>query len=175
MSSKTMLKAFVLCTMLFLTHVSYSQNKVVSGKVTDSKDGSPLPGVTVNAKNSTVATQTATDGSFSIHVPAASRSLVFSFVGFVSQEVSVQGKSTVNVSLVLTSTSLGEVVVVGYGTQRKRDVTASISKISADKIANVPAPSFESALAGKAAGVQVLLLMDWLVVLPLSVSGVSIL
>ena len=155
MPRKTLLKAVVLCTMLFLSHVSYSQNKVVSGKVTDSKDGSPLPGVTVNAKNSTVSTQTTTDGSFSISVPAASKSLVFSSVGFDRQEVSIQGKITANVSLISTATSLGEVVVVGYGTQRKRDVTASISKITADKIANVPAPSFESALAGKAAGVQV--------------------
>ena len=155
MSCKTMLKAFVLCAMFFLPHVAYSQNKVISGKVVDSKDGSPLQGVTVNAKNSTTTTVTGTDGTFSLSIPATAKSLVFSYVGFGLQEVSIQGKTTANVSMVSNNTSLGEVVVVGYGTQRKKDVTASISKITADKIANVPAPSFESALAGKAAGVQV--------------------
>lgn len=155
MPRKTLLKAVVLCTMLFLSHVSYSQNKVVSGKVTDSRDGSGIAGVTVNAKGTSVRTQTDENGTFSITIPTTVKNLVFTSVGFSTREVAVQGKQTVSVSLEVSNTSLGEVVVVGYGTQRKRDVTASISKINADKIANVPAPSFESALAGKAAGVQV--------------------
>lgn len=147
-------QALMVFSMLFLSQFSYSQNKAVSGKVTD-PTGNPLVGVTVSARGSRVSAVTNAEGSFTISVPASVKTLVFSFVGFASKDVNIEGQTSIGISLVQTNTSLGEVVVVGYGTQRKRDVTASISKVTADKIANVPAPSFESALAGKAAGVQV--------------------
>ena len=125
-----MLKAFVLCAMFFLPHVAFSQNKVISGKVVDSKDGSPLQGVTVNARNSTTTTVTATDGTFRLSIPATAKSLVFSYVGFGLQEVSIQGTTTANVSMVSNNTSLGEVVVVGYGTQKKATTPYYLNQVN---------------------------------------------
>lgn len=154
MSSQNLIKAACVCMLLIVAQVSFSQEKVVTGKVSDSRDNSAVQGATVSGKDKRLAVQTAADGTFRISVPAGATTLVISSVGYGTQEVAISS-SPVNVSLVLTNASLGEVVVVGYGTQRKRDVTASISRITADKIANVPSPSFESALAGKAAGVQV--------------------
>ena len=138
----------------FLATIAQAQTKQVSGRVTDAS-GAALGGVTVAARGSNTATTTADDGSFSFSVPQNTTALVFTYVGFERAEVSLAGRSSVTVQLTAASSSLNEVVVVGYGTQRKRDVTASISKIGSEKIVNVPAPSFESALAGKAAGVQV--------------------
>jgi TonB-dependent starch-binding outer membrane protein SusC len=139
--------------MVLLSAVAFAQT-AVSGKVTDSKDGAPVAGATVTVKGAKVATKTAADGTFTISVPA-NATLIITSVGFGSTEVSVAGKSSLDVSLVQSNQQLNEVVVVGYGTQRKKDLTGSIVKIGSDKIANVPAPSFESALAGKAAGVQI--------------------
>jgi len=139
---------------LFLCAGAASAQTQVSGKITDAKDGTPLPGITVTLKGTKTATQTSSDGSYKINVPSANSMLIISSSGYTSQEISPGGAST-NVALVQNSQQLNEVVVVGYGTQKKREVTGSIVKIGADKIANVPAPSFESALAGKAAGVSV--------------------
>ena len=143
----------VFLILLLVVGSAYGQS-TVSGKVTDAKDGTPLPAVTVTVKGTKTATQTSSDGSFKINVPSASSTLVITSAGFSSQEITPAG-SPLNVALVQNSRQLNEVVVVGYGSQRKREVTGSIVKIGADKIANVPAPSFESALAGKAAGVSV--------------------
>ena len=139
---------------LLLSTAANAQTKPVSGRVTDA-NGVGLAGVTVAAKGTNTVTTTSEDGSFSLAVPQATTALVFTSVGFERTEIALNNQTTFNVRLTASSSNLNEVVVVGYGTQRKRDVTASISKIGADKIVNVPAPSFESALAGKAAGVQV--------------------
>ena len=90
--------------------MSYAQNKVVTGKVTDSKDGAGIQGVTVTAKGTRTATQTGADGSFNISVGATVKELVFSSVGFATQEVSIDGKTSVNVSLVVTNATLNEVL-----------------------------------------------------------------
>jgi TonB-dependent starch-binding outer membrane protein SusC len=154
MCRKILQKTLVLCTVLFLSLVSYSQNKVVSGKVTDSKDGSALPGVTVTGKGTTIATQTAADGSFSVTVPATVNALVFSSIGFVDQEMSIVGKNSVNISLASTNASLGEVVVVGYGTRQKKDLTGSVSSITAKDFNKGSITTPEQLIAGKVAGVQ---------------------
>lgn len=155
MSCRKLPKAIVLCTILFFSIISFSQNKTITGKVTDA-NGAPLQGVTVTGKGSRNAISTNAAGTFSLSVPAGVNVLVFTSIGFERKEADISSKTFVEISMKATvASNLNEVVVVGYGTQRKRDVTASISKIGADKIANVPAPSFESALAGKAAGVQV--------------------
>ncbi|HYE56481.1 MAG TPA: SusC/RagA family TonB-linked outer membrane protein, partial [Chitinophagaceae bacterium] len=122
--------------------------------VTDSQNGAPIIGASVVPKGSTRGTSTDNQGNFSLSVPSNTTALIVSFVGYGQQEIAIRG-TNVNISMAPAGSSMNEVVVVGYGTQRKRDVTASISKISSDKIGLVPAPSFESAMAGKAAGVQV--------------------
>jgi TonB-dependent starch-binding outer membrane protein SusC len=155
MSRKTVLKASVFITLLLLTHLSYSQIKVISGKVTDSKDGSGLAGVTVNAKNSSISTQTSVDGSFSISIPAAVKSLSFSSVGFVNQEVSLEGKSTMNVSMAIVNTALSEVVVIGYGTRQKKDLTGAVTSITAKDFNKGSITTPEQLIAGKVAGVQI--------------------
>lgn len=156
MSSKRLLKTASLIVLLFAAQFSFAQNKVISGKVSDSKDASPLPGVTITIKGSRSGVQTKADGTYSITVTPSATALIFSSVGFNTQEIAIGSNAVLNVQMVINNTSLGEVVVIGYGTQKRKEVTGSIVKVGSDKIANVPAPSFESALAGKAAGVQVI-------------------
>lgn len=145
----------VLLCMLLATLFSYAQNKTVTGKVTDAKDGSPLPGVSIVPKGSAKGTTSGADGSFHITVPAATRTLIFSSIGFGSRQIDLSG-DMINVQLSATNTAMNEVIVVGYGTQRKREVTGAISRVGGDKISEIPVPSFEAALEGRAPGVQVI-------------------
>src|SRR5882757_9155098 len=115
MSCKNLLKAVVLPTLLFLSQLSYSQDRVITGKVTDSKDGSGVAGVNVTPKSGTGGTQTDADGSYRISVNPSVTVLIFSSVGFATQEVSINGKTSVSVSLTGSVSSLNEVVVIGYG------------------------------------------------------------
>lgn len=156
MTAKRLLPVRIALSFLLflLTQAAWSQDRVVTGKVTDAQNGAPIVGASVVPKGSTTGTSTDAQGVFTLRVPNNINTLVVSSVGFGQQEITIRG-TTVNVSMSSAGNSLNEVVVVGYGTQRKRDITASISKVTSDKIASVPAPSFESALAGKAAGVQV--------------------
>src|SRR3982751_2600262 len=112
MLRKHLLSALLLCSMLIVFQNSYSQNKEITGRVTDSKDGSGLSGATVSAKGSTTGTQTGADGSFRLSVPASATTLVFTSVGFITQEISIDGKSSISVSLAINNASLGEVIVV---------------------------------------------------------------
>lgn len=128
-------------------------DKTVSGTVTDEK-GSPLAGVTVVVKNSTVGTVTDATGHYSLAVPDDAV-LVVSFIGFETKEVPVAGGTTINVVLTLSQSGLNEVVVVGYGTQKKSDLTGSISQIGAQKLMDKPSFNVGQALQGKISGVQV--------------------
>jgi len=141
--------------LLFVVEISFSQS-VVTGKVTDSKDGTAVQGVTVTAKGTRTATQTSADGSFSISVPASVKSLVFTSVGFASQEISIEGRTSLNVSLVVTNASLNEVVVTGYGTSKRKDLTGSIATVTAKDFqkGNITTP--EQLIAGKVAGVSII-------------------
>ncbi|HYF30452.1 MAG TPA: TonB-dependent receptor [Chitinophagaceae bacterium] len=133
----------------------FAQDRTVSGKVTDSKDGTPLAGVSVTVKGSSTGVQTDANGNFSISVPANARTLVFSYVGFGSEEASIRNSNTVDIALTSDDRRLQEVVVVGYGTQRRKAVTAAITKVDVTDINNLVTPSFDKQLAGRAAGVQV--------------------
>ncbi len=126
----------------------------VKGKVTD-EGKHPLEGVTVQVKGSNTFSATKKDGSFTIVAPSANSILILSFVGFREQEVPIDGKSEVNLSLTPTATSLNDVVVVGYGAQKKSDVTGALSRITADVIQERPSQNVLQALQGKAAGVTV--------------------
>lgn len=152
-----MRKLVVLMLLLLVTSSILGQDKTITGKVTDEKDGTPLEGVSVTVKGTTVGTTTGIDGSFRLSVPTSARVLVFTYVNFASQEITIGNRTDFAVKMVSEEKALSEVVVVGFGTVRKKDVTASISTVGADKIRNVPVQSFEQALSGKAAGLNVTL------------------
>ena len=145
-----------ICMMLCFAVISvtaFAQTQV-TGVVTNVKDGLPAQGVTVSVKGTKTAVQTNADGSFSISAPA-NGTLVFTSISFGRQEVAVGGKSSVAVSLNPSTTSLDEVVVVGYGTQQRKYMTGSVSKIDSKAFTSTPAPSFDAALQGRAPGLQV--------------------
>jgi TonB-linked SusC/RagA family outer membrane protein len=140
--------------LLVVSLSAHAQTTQVTGKVTDVEGGLPLPGVTVTVKGTTVTTTTSINGSYSIK--AASNSvLVFTFIGYTTQEAPVSGSSTINAIMSTDNKTLSEVVVVGYGTQKRTDLTGSISSVNAATIAKVPVTSLEQSLQGRAAGVQV--------------------
>ncbi|MCB9054808.1 MAG: SusC/RagA family TonB-linked outer membrane protein [Chitinophagales bacterium] len=155
MSFKAFLKAASVLMLSFVVHVSFAQNKVITGKLTDSKDGSSLAGVTISAKGSTIATQSQGDGTYSFSVPESVTVLVFSFVGYNTQEVTLNGRTSVDVVMVLSNASLGEVVVVSYGTRRRGDLTGSVTAITSKDFQKGNINSAEQLLQGKAAGLQI--------------------
>ncbi|MEM9830549.1 MAG: TonB-dependent receptor [Bacteroidota bacterium] len=131
-----------------------AQSTEVNGQVSSEEEGL-LPGVNVLVKGTTVGTVTDINGNYSISVPSEESILVFSSIGFVSQEVPVANRSTVNVELVPDIQSLSEVVVVGYGTQKRADVTGAVSSIKAEDINNIVTGNPTQALQGRSAGVRV--------------------
>lgn len=131
----------------------FAQNVTVTGKVTDAT-GTPLAGASVKATGSSVTVVTSSEGSFSIKVPAATKSLLIKYTGMEDQVVAVTGQP-LQIVMKASTSNLNEVVVVGYGTKLKRDVTGSVSSVGAKEIANTPATSFESAIQGRAPGVAV--------------------
>ncbi len=151
-----MRKILLLGLMLFLVNaMAFAQGRVITGTVTSTEDGLGVPGATVLVKGTTIGTATGIDGKYSINVPAGSNVLVFTFVGLTSQEVNIGNRSTINVALESDITALSEVIVTGYGTQPKREVTGAVSSVKGDAIQNLPLQSFDRALQGRASGVQV--------------------
>ena len=153
---KKLTKAIGLMMMLALvSQVSLAQTKVITGKVTDSRTGAAVAGVSVTPKGGGGGTQTGADGSYRISVESSVTTLVFSSVGFTEQEVSIAGKTSADVSLLINNTSLSEVVVIGYGTAKKKDLTGSITTVTSKDFqrGNITTP--EQLIAGKVAGVQI--------------------
>ena len=128
--------------------------KTVTGIINDQK-GIPLPGVSVKAKGSNVGTVTDVDGKFTINVPENSNILVISFIGFTTQEISIEGRSSLNISLSEDVSQLDEVVIVGYGKQSRELLTTSVSKLDNKVLENVPYTNAASALQGAVSGVRV--------------------
>ena len=145
-------KLMLSCVLFLLTLVAFSQN-AVTGKVTDSKDGTPVAGATVNLKGTKITTQTAVDGKFSIN--ATSGVLVISSVGFAQQQVSIAGKTFVEVSMVQANQQLSELVVVAYGTKRRGDLTGAVTSVTAKDFQKGVINSSEQLLLGKVAGLEV--------------------
>ncbi|NII84396.1 TonB-dependent receptor [Pedobacter riviphilus] len=131
-----------------------AQNRTITGKVVDADDGLPLPGVSIKIKGTTQLTQTTGQGTFSISVPANAQSLVLSYVGYTEQEVKITGE-TLNIRMVSSSKNLQDVMIIGYGTIKKENFTGSAAVIDDDVFKDRPVTSFEKALQGAAAGVQV--------------------
>ncbi len=128
--------------------------ETLTGTVKDTK-GAALPGVTVLLKGTTTGTTTDASGNFTLQVPSASGTLVFSFIGYSAKEVAITGTGPINVVLEDNAKSLDEVVVVGYGTQRKTDVTGALTSISPKEFAQQPVTRIDQVLQARAAGVQV--------------------
>lgn len=145
---------FLLVASLCLIGSLSAQTRNITGKVTDAA-GLPLPNVSVLIKGTNTGTSTAFDGTFSIAVPASARELVFSSVGLVTQEVSIGNRTDISAVMNSNTSSMEEVVVVGYGTQRRGEVTGSVATVKGTAIANKPVQSFDQALGGRAAGVQI--------------------
>ncbi len=134
---------------------SLAQDVSVSGRVTSSDDGSGLPGVSVQVKGTTRGTTTDGNGTYKLGVSANSR-LVFSFIGYKSQEISVGTRSQIDIKLDSDASNLNEVVVVGYGAAvSKREATGATANVKGEVIENLPLQSFDRALQGRAAGVQI--------------------
>ncbi|HEY6899794.1 MAG TPA: SusC/RagA family TonB-linked outer membrane protein, partial [Puia sp.] len=155
MRKKIFSRILLSCIGVFFTlSAAFAQSKTITGTVRDDK-GSVLPGATVMVKGEKITTTTGQDGSFSISFPAHARSLIISFIGMQEQTVEPGKKTNLDISLKSSSSVLGDVVVIGYGTQRKQDVNGAISSVTAKDIANVPMPSIDQLLQGRAAGVTV--------------------
>jgi TonB-dependent starch-binding outer membrane protein SusC len=127
----------------------------ITGVVTDDA-GVGLPGVSVMLKGTTKGTTTNASGDFSLNVPNNESVLIFSYVGYESQEVAVKNRTKISISLKPDTKALGEVVVLGYGTQSKRNITGSVATVRSEQIRQVPVMSPEQALQGRAAGVQIM-------------------
>jgi TonB-dependent starch-binding outer membrane protein SusC len=132
-----------------------AQDKTVSGKVTDEKDGTPLSGVSVSVPGTNIGTVTAADGTFNLSVPASVKFLEFSSVNHTAQTVAISKLTDLNVAMTTLERSISEIVVVGFGVQKKKSVTSAIGKINPKPIADLVTPSIDRQLAGRAAGLQV--------------------
>ncbi len=138
----------------FFINASYAQNVAVKGTVTDAKTGETLIGVSVGVKGTSTGTQTDVNGAFTINAPS-NATLVFSYIGYTAQEVPVNGQTTINVKLQGRASNLNEVVVIGYGTQRKLDNTGSVASVKGAEISKQASVNPLSALQGKVSGVTV--------------------
>jgi len=146
-------KALWLALLLFITGSVLAQNRV-TGKITNQSDNQPVAGATIQEKGATNATLTGSDGSFAITV-GNNATLLVTFVGYAPQEIKVNGLSNVSAALQPVVGGLNEVVVIGYGTQKRANVTSAISSIDGKTLNQVPASNFAQALQGRMAGVTV--------------------
>ncbi|WP_445736293.1 SusC/RagA family TonB-linked outer membrane protein [Mariniflexile sp.] len=149
------MKAKIILLLFFLFSVSgFSQNITVSGVVTGSEDNMPVPGVNVIVKGTSRGVSTDFDGKYSINVNKG-ETLEFSYIGFKTSSVTIQNQTTVNISMDPDIAALDEVVVVGYGTAKKRDLTGSIVSIKGEEVADKPATNPIASIQGKVAGLSV--------------------
>ena len=127
----------------------------ITGKVADQVSGEALPGVNVLVKGTATGTVTDVDGNYSLSVDNGDGILVFSSIGYTTREIAVNGRTTIDVALTEDVQSLEEVVVIGYGTQKKSDLTGSVSSVKSEELTAYPAQGTVQALQGRAAGVQI--------------------
>ncbi|HVG41419.1 MAG TPA: carboxypeptidase-like regulatory domain-containing protein, partial [Chitinophagaceae bacterium] len=147
--------SFCFFFILFISVKSFSQNIQVSGRVTGDS-AQPISGVSVTVMGGSSGTSTDATGAYTVSAPATG-TLIFSSVGFASQQVPINNRTTVNVTLTAAAAQqLEQVVVVGYGTQRRRDVTGSVASVTGAEIARQPVQTATQAIQGRVAGVQVI-------------------
>ncbi len=133
----------------------FEQAITISGTVTALADGSTLPGVNILVKGTNNGTVTDVEGKYTLNVPNEDDVLVFSSIGYLTEEIAVNGRTIINVQLADDIKSLGEVVVIGYGTQRAQDVTGAVSTVDQRSIKNVPVSTLDQKMVGQVAGVQI--------------------
>jgi TonB-linked SusC/RagA family outer membrane protein len=145
----------LLAFMLVLSFLAAMAQKVtISGVVTDNENR-PIPGVTVNVKGTNINAQTSNEGKYSIAVPDQNSFLTFRYVGYISRELATPKGTTLNVKLQESVIQTEDVVVIGYGTVKKKDLTGSVGRVNIEEMTKAPVPTFDQALAGRVAGVQV--------------------
>jgi TonB-linked SusC/RagA family outer membrane protein len=140
--------------LLFCYDAAFAQNVTIKGKITDGKTGEALIGVSVSVKGTTIGTQTDVNGAFTLKTPG-NAILSVAYIGYATQQVVVNGQTTINVALQPQTNELQQVVVIGYGTQRKLDVTGSIATVKGADVAKQASPNALSGLQGKVSGVQI--------------------
>jgi TonB-linked SusC/RagA family outer membrane protein len=140
---------------ILISIISFAQSKTVTGIVVQQKTNEPMQGVTVNVKGTEVTTTTGTDGRFSINVPDEKAILVFSYVGFAPQEIGAARSGNYNVSMSPAANNLEDVVVVGYGATKRRDLTGAIVSVKSDEITARPGPNPMESLQGRVAGLDI--------------------
>jgi len=144
-----------LAGLFILAQNVYSQERTISGKVTDQSDGVPLPGVSVMIKGTTRGTTTNSEGAFQLKVPSQNATLVLTYIGYKTTESAVGSQTSLKIQLLPVPNLMNEVVVTGYGSQNRKTITSAITSIKAEEIANIPASSSDQLLQGRASGVQV--------------------
>ncbi|MFT4855705.1 MAG: TonB-linked SusC/RagA family outer membrane protein, partial [Planctomycetota bacterium] len=151
-----MRKVLLLGLMILMgSAIAFAQSRVITGTVISNEDNLGVPGATVLVKGTTIGTATDLDGKYSINVPAGSNILVFSFVGLRPQEVNIGNRTTVDISMEPDIQALAEYVITSYGDQSKREATGAISSVKGEIFENLPVQSFDRAMQGRIAGVQV--------------------
>ncbi|WP_152439866.1 SusC/RagA family TonB-linked outer membrane protein [Arcticibacter svalbardensis] len=149
------LRCFCLLIYLGVPGVIYAQKTVIKGKIVAENDLLPLPGATVSVKNKPINAIADVDGNFTITTTSPLDVLQIRFVGFISQEISIQGKKQITVILANNQTILDQVVVIGYGSEKRSDLTGAIGSVNVEDFKKASVSSVEEALAGRVAGVQV--------------------
>ena len=139
----------------FLSFSAFAQNRKVTGKITDKPSGQGIPGASVIIKGSTMGTTTNANGEFSVAVKDDNAILMVSSVGFQSQEIKVGSQSDIRLTLAEDVANLSEVIVTGYGTQSKRDITGAVATIQAKDLQSIPATTFAQMMQGRASGLSV--------------------
>ncbi len=149
-----MKKILLSILLVFGFGLAVAQAQTISGRVTDADSKEGIPGASVFIKGTTTGTITDADGKYTLTATSGAL-VVYQILGYKTQEITVGGQTTLDIILAADAEALKEIVVVGYGTQEKRDVTGSIVSVKAEDIKNIPVPSFESAIQGRMTGVQV--------------------
>ena len=153
--SRQSITAWLLVIMMFLTSFGIAQERTISGTVTTSDTKETLPGASVVIKGTTTGTITDINGQYSMKVPDGSVVLIFSYVGYETQEIDAAGKNVIDVVLQLENISLDEVVVIGYGSVRKSDLSGSVGSVKAEDITKVTASNPIQSIQGRVTGVQI--------------------
>ena len=145
-------------TMLFFTFCNFalwSQEITVTGTVVSALDDEPLQGVNIIVKGTLTGTITDLNGNYEITAPSPDAALVFSYMGYLTEEIDIANRTQINISMIEHLEALDEIVVIGYGVQRKSDLTGAVASVSTEELQKIPVTRFETALQGKAAGIQV--------------------
>lgn len=152
---KTLKHLLAFLPLLFFVGIASGQKKEISGKVTDQATGLPLAGVSIVAPKEKGGTTSKEDGTFTVSVSQGTKALIFSSVSYVSQIITLEGKKSINVQLVPDATTQSEVVVIGYGTQKRSNVSGAVAKYRNERIDETPVSRLDQALQGKIAGVRI--------------------